>query len=373
MDIAIVGGGVFGVMTAIRLAELGQSVTVFERLPGLMQGASTNANRLHSGFHYPRDEETARQCLRGSHAFRRDFGEALIAGVGNAYFIARDGSLTSPAEYLAHCDRLGLRYRLADPDGWEPVVKGVTLGMATDEAVYDPAVLRRLMLARLECSGARIRVGRDVTDVRRTATGGLEIVVDGERPAGFDALVNCAYAEINRLTARLRHPVETRQYEYVAVPLVELDWPRPASISVLDGPFMSLLPFDGKRRHLLYHVGHSVIARHDGPLLDRRWLDPHTSPFASIDQAAWFRRHLESCRHFVPALGTARLAGIVQGPRMVLAHREDTDARPSVVTSPEPGYVTVFSGKVDHCTWVVDEVVRHLSLGDGVVRAAGLV
>ena len=46
MDIAIIGGGVFGVMTAIKLAETGQAVTLFERLPGLMQGASINANRV---------------------------------------------------------------------------------------------------------------------------------------------------------------------------------------------------------------------------------------------------------------------------------------------------------------------------------------
>ena len=362
MDIAIVGGGVFGVMTAIRLAELGQAVTLFERRPGLLQGASTNANRLHSGFHYPRDDETALQCLRGSRAFRQDFGEALIAGVGNAYFIAREGSLTSPAAYLAHCDRLGLRYRIVDPDGWQPVVKGVALAVATDEAVYDPAVLRRLIQARLARSGAGIRVDRDVADVRRTGAGGMEVVIRGQGAAGFDAVVNCSYAEINRLTARLDHPIETRQYEYVAVPVIELDWPRLASITVLDGPFMSLLPFDATGRYLLYHVGHSVVARNDHPLLDRRWLDPHTSPFASMDRAAWWDRHLEACCEFVPALRTARLEGVVQGPRMVLANREDTDARPSVVTSPEPGYVTVFSGKVDHCTWVADEVARHLGL-----------
>jgi 2-polyprenyl-6-methoxyphenol hydroxylase-like FAD-dependent oxidoreductase len=38
MKIAIIGGGTFGVMTAIRLAELGETVHLFERLPDLMQG-----------------------------------------------------------------------------------------------------------------------------------------------------------------------------------------------------------------------------------------------------------------------------------------------------------------------------------------------
>ncbi len=63
MRIAVIGGGVFGTMIAIRLAELGPSVSLLERLPALMQGTSSLANRLHFGFHYPRDEETARQTV----------------------------------------------------------------------------------------------------------------------------------------------------------------------------------------------------------------------------------------------------------------------------------------------------------------------
>jgi hypothetical protein len=45
---------------------------------------------------------------------------------------------------------------------------------------------------------------------------------------------------------------------------------------------------------------------------------------------------------------------------MVAARCDDTDARPSVVRSFDDGYVTVFSGKVDHCTWVADEVAARL-------------
>jgi hypothetical protein len=59
-------------------------------------------------------------------------------------------------------------------------------------------------------------------------------------------------------------------------------------------------------------------------------------------------------------LREGRIKGFVQGPRMVLAHREDTDARLSVVTQHETGYISVFAGKVDHCTWVAEDVARRL-------------
>src|SRR5436189_923426 len=116
-------------MIGISLAAMGQAVTVFERLPDLLQGTTGQANRLPLGFHYPRDAETAWQCLRGADDFRRDFADAIVGGVRNAYFIAREGSLTSPADFLAHADRLGLRYRIVDPDDFAPTVKNASLGV----------------------------------------------------------------------------------------------------------------------------------------------------------------------------------------------------------------------------------------------------
>jgi hypothetical protein len=59
-------------------------------------------------------------------------------------------------------------------------------------------------------------------------------------------------------------------------------------------------------------------------------------------------------------LRACRLKGFVQGPRRVLAKSDGTDARPSIVTDHEPGYLSVFSGKIDHSVWVADEVASRL-------------
>ena len=106
MKIAVIGGGVFGAMTATRLAKFGGTVSLFERMPVLMQGTSSLANRLHCGFHYPRHEETARQCMRGFNRFQETFAAAILPGVFNAYFIASQDSLTSPSNFLEFCQRM---------------------------------------------------------------------------------------------------------------------------------------------------------------------------------------------------------------------------------------------------------------------------
>jgi len=360
MKIAVIGGGVFGAITATSLAESGKSVSLFERLPALMQGTTSVANRLHCGFHYPRDEETARQCLRGFSRFRKEFSAAILPGIFNAYFISREGSLTSPVDFLAFCHRMNLPYREIEPDRFQPAVENVALGVMTGEVMYDPASLRRLLSERLRCSRVEVRANSEVTDIRRDGQGGFHVFTNSGRPAVFDAVVNCCYADGNWLTARLGHMIEPSQYEYVAASIVELELPCPVSISILDGPFMCLLPFGRAGQYLLYHVGHGVIAQAKTDFLDRRWLDPDTSPFAGVNKQAWFDAQLASCCEFIPALRECRLKGFVQRPRRILADSEDTDARPSIVTQHEQGYISVFSGKVDHSAWVADEISSRL-------------
>ena len=60
----IVGGGLFGLTTAIVLAEKGINVTVLEKNYDVLKEASlVNQNRIHYGYHYPRSIETGRESI----------------------------------------------------------------------------------------------------------------------------------------------------------------------------------------------------------------------------------------------------------------------------------------------------------------------
>jgi glycine/D-amino acid oxidase-like deaminating enzyme len=361
VNVAVIGGGVFGSLSALELAALGHRVTLLERNPRLMQGAShNNQNRLHLGFHYPRDDQTALQCKEGFARFLREFGSCVLGNFPNVYFIAREGSRTSPEEFLRFCARHQLPHRSVDVASFRPRVQGVSLAVQTDEVVYDSGLLCAQIAQRLQRAGVLLRTNAGVAAIaRRGAAQFLLTMADGSR-AVYDGVVNCTYAAANDLTRQLGHRVENRRYEYTAVAIVELDWQTTAGITIIDGPFMTVLPYGKTGLYLLYHVQHVVIARDEAPLLDPAWLDAGTAPFSRTDRQAWFARLLRSCAEYVPDLRRARLRGFLQSPRALLAGREDTDARPSIVTAHEPGYVTVLSGKIDHCVQVAEEVAARL-------------
>lgn len=356
-SVAVIGCGVFGAVAALRLAEEGYRVSVFERnRQPLAQASFNNQNRLHLGFHYPRDRTTAEQCIRGYERFRKEFSDCIVTDFPNGYFVADEDSAVTPQQYVDFCDKVGLSYELVDPARYAPPVTGVSLGMLTEEAVIDCTALRDILQRRLEESSATVHFRTDVRAVE--ARGEQYAVRTGEGVAGvFDAVVNCTFSDTNRLTRQLGLPAPDRQYEYTAVFVVDWDHP-PVGVTVMDGKFTTLLPFGRSGKFLLYHVEHSVLERVTAEVAPDRWREPD---FCTLDRAGLedrFDRVLEGATRFVPSLKTARLSDVLHGPRVVLARRDDTDARPSMVESPGPGYITVFSGKLDHSVWAGDEVVR---------------
>ena len=353
--VAVIGCGAFGGSIALKLRGIGARVTVFERLPTVLGGASyNNQNRLHLGYHYPRDFHTAAQSAKGFRDFQDWFPDCCAAEFPNAYFIANENSRTTPAGFLSFCERVGLPFKEVDPDQFLPTVKRVSLGIVTGERVYDSTRMRAALEARLLKAGVELRLGVEVERARQVGSA-LELHVSAGVPAKFDFVVNATYAASSHISASLGLPLPQRQYEYTVVPIIKAPFAR-VGITVMDGPFMTILPFGDESDHLLYHVDHSVIARDVGTHLDKRWLEKTSSPFASCDPMRVFRAMIEDSAPYIPALKNSEPIGFLHGPRMVLANRDDTDARPSLVERLLPNYVTVFSGKVDHCIGVAETV-----------------
>jgi len=354
-NVAIVGCGIFGSMTAIKLAESGIKVTIFDSNKMGLQGASlNNQNRLHLGFHYPRDDETASQCIKGFTDFKNEFPECILDNFENAYFIASQGSLTSPEEYLQFCERLKLNYKIIDSKKFDPLVKNVDLGILCDEVVYDSKILEKIISKKFKKLGIVPKFNSEVTNIFKiNAAYSLEI--NGKDNEIFDAVINCTYANLNQLNSQVGSQVNKLQYEYTMVPIV--DWSRPpVGITVMDGPFMTVLPFGKSGDFLLYHVDHTVIERSIGTNMPAEWKRSETSPSSHKNKQAIFQNILHSFKEFVPSVTKSHLKGFLQTTRVVLANKEKTDARPSIINEIDEGFLSVFTAKIDHCMWVSKEI-----------------
>lgn len=360
--VAVIGAGIFGCNVALAVANAGYSVVLLERLPAILMGTSkNNTNRVHQGFHYPRDIQTATDCRDNYRRFETEFREALLDNYPNIYCIAENNSLTSKEAFIKFCDLLGLSYSVIDLNRFSVKIVGCNLGISCRETIIDADILRNILVSKIKNNkNVKILCNTEVVAIKKNARQ-YELSFHSGAPSrqAFDAVINCTYANINTLTKQLGYKICDDQFEYTVVPIFNLDLP-PIAITIMDGPFMTIFPYGKTGQFLLYHVDYSVVKTEINKTLNPDWLDPRKSPLSGMDQKKHFEKILKSCTYYVPALANAKSCGYLESPRMVLPKHERDDARPSFINDYGEGYMTVFSGKIDRSLSIADSVCLKL-------------
>jgi glycine/D-amino acid oxidase-like deaminating enzyme len=355
-NVAVIGCGIFGAEIALKASACGLSVKVLEAKSDILAGASmNNQNRLHLGFHYPRDLETGQQSIRGFDAFRQNYADCIQGDFPNAYFIANNGSMTNPASYIQFCSELGVPFQEIEAKDFCVPVRGADYGILCEEVVYDCTLLRDLVKQKLRQQQVEVSLGERVNTLVKQG-GRYRLETLNQTTIFADVVINATYGDINRLTEGLGHVVNENLYEYTAVPIIKMAMPR-VGVTIMDGPFMTVLPHGKSDNFLLYNVAQSVVASNVAKLLDPSWLSPETAPFAGVNKSDFFNKMVSLCSDYMPAIKNAELIGFLEGPRMVLAKKDASDARPSLLTNYEGGYFSVFSGKIDHSIWVAEDLM----------------
>lgn len=343
MRVGVIGGGIFGATSAIVLGEQAD-VTLFERHDRLLAEASrANQYRHHMGYHYPRSAETIREVRAARAGFDALYGEAVVE-TPSYYAIARDGSRTSAEEFLRMCDAHGLPYEVAWPDRALLDPAGVSLCVRTPEPVYEYDVLCTIVDRETRrVPRIAVRLGHRVVAARRRAGGGAVLTVEqgGRRSdEAFDVVINATYANYNAFCRWMGFPARPLQLNMKELIVLRLPDAARAAVTVMDGPFATLVPTGRGDRYTLGDVPLSV----------------HESVVVQGDEAApEDRRHAPAtrwpamqarCAQWMPALRDGIYLESMFVTLPIQPQSGATDARPTDVTAHGDGCWSILSGKV---------------------------
>lgn len=353
-QILIIGGGIFGLTAAIVLGEAGLQVTLIEREKDVMLGASlVNQNRIHFGYHYPRSKATCLESLEGLQTFKEYYGESIHTDFKKYYAIAKKDSHLDAAGFYKFCSDLNLSLEEAYPG--ENILNRELIEACwlTNEPIFDYNKLKQVAIYRI-ARNKNISVIRNVkpVSVRETATKQKQVELSNGITLACDTIVNATYAGMSEIVHLLGKKSIPAKYQLCLMPILEALEPiTPLGITIMDGPFCSLMPKGvSKSQFILYHVKHSVIQTHIGDE-NIEWEAISDFPDLAI---------IEQSKRFFPVLDHMKLCDSWITTRIVLPEQEVDDARPTFILDHENRIFSLFSGKVTTCVSVAKELLKKL-------------
>lgn len=342
--VSIIGGGIFGCTAAIELANQGCDVTIYEKERDiLLKSTSLNQLRLHRGYHYPRSLETAKSSKNSFPVFNTYFEESIKEDSARHFYgISAKNSNVNSNQYETFLKAAGLEYsiinesdkiyNLLDSSKFERVFEA-------KEKTYDPKVLRRLCKKKLRRRGVKLVLNKTASTQQIPKN---HIVV----------------------TATYAYPTDQRAYyQFEICEKLVVKMPKSfknISFVVMDGPFTSIDPLPGTDHHLMGHVTHAIHSTNNGnkPIVPLKLRSLVDKGYVKNPKVTNFEKFKKASSYFFPELDKMTHVASQYMVRTVLAHRDEDDARPTLIHKISDKHYDIFSGKVGTAPKAALELVR---------------
>ncbi len=372
-DKLVIGAGLYGLYAALYCARKGQSVAVIEIEDQPFSRATyVNQARVHMGYHYPRSLSTALKSAGYFKRFVEDYSFCIRFDFDQIYATSSHFSWTDAREFHKFCRDAKIPCTPLPVERYfkEGVCDGAFL---TKEYTYDAHILRDFFLRELaEYQSVKIFYGRDIQRIVRR-TGEFEIIaLYGGREERYSApfVLNASYASVNQVIAKAEgidaEPFGLK-YELCEIILCRVEEGlKRTGLTVMDGPFFSIMPFGKTGFHSLTSVtftphmtSYGLVPDFpckSGGFCEEGWMG-NCSGCANRPESAWKYMSALARKYIKEEYGFTYEKSLFS-MKPILKASEIDDSRPTVIrfASENPDFVSVLSGKIN-TVYDLDEIL----------------
>lgn len=358
----IIGGGFYGLSIAVFLRdELGvDNIVVIEKESALMTRASyVNQARVHNGYHYPRSVLTA---FRSSVSFPRfvdDYKTAIVSDFDKYYGVARILSKVNAKQFKNFVKKIGSDIDDAPGDIDELFdSRLVEKIFKVKEYAFNAHILRDELLNKINSKpGIEIHYNEVVDRVKQKDDNLVVLTSKGSYLA--NNVLNCTYSQINNLHRKSNIPLISFKHELTEMCLIKMpDEFLNFSITMMDGPFFSIMPFPSRGLHSLSHVRYTPHSSYlDDADTPKEKYSPHEY-YGNIRFNSNYKKMYADVVRYMPKLKDIEYMGSIWEVKTVLRKSEGDDSRP-ILFKPNFGmsnYTCIMGGKVDNIYDAFDEL-----------------
>lgn len=361
--IVIVGGGFFGCYLAIHLQKKGYAVTLLEAEDDLMMRASyANQARVHGGYHYPRSILTALRSRESLSRFSKEFAPCIYDRFDNYYMLSKRQSHVTRKQFEVFCRRIGAPCEPASKKIESLVNKSFIDGVfVTQEYCFDSDMIKLKLKTLLEEVGVEVFTSASYVGLDYSGPNNFDIryMINGNECVvkSCHHIFNCTYSNINMVNSVSGLPLVPLRHEITEIMLVDVpDILCNEGITIMDGPFFSLMPFPAKNCYSLTHVRYTPHFRwSDSP---REKLHTPNQLFTAHPKKSAFNIIKRDTCRYIPALNDVVHRESLWEIKTILPKSDHNDSRP-ILFNPNhgvEGFHCIMGGKIDNVYDVVEAI-----------------
>ena len=353
-DAIIIGGGFYGAAIAVYLAKQRglKNIILIEQESALLTRASyNNQARVHNGYHYPRSFTTAYRSRVNFPKFVNDFSEAVNRDLTKLYAIARRNSKVTAKQFERFCREIGANIKPAEASLRalfdQRLIENVFL---VEEYTFDTTKLAQWAKHELLENNVQVRLQTRVTAISQGPNQSLVLTLQSERGTKEQLtcsyVFNCTYSGLNQFEGDF--PTTQTKIKHEITEMILMQAPpvlQNLGVTVMDGPFFSMMPFPALGLHTLSHVRYTPHMYWK----DERGIDPyqrlnHYSRTSRVD------RMVKDAGRYLPSILEAKYMDSLFEVKSILVKNEADDGRPILFEKhPElPACYSVLGGKIDN-------------------------
>ncbi|WP_282786532.1 FAD-dependent oxidoreductase [Flavobacterium croceum] len=257
-DKIIIGAGLYGLYAAHFCGKKGQKILVVENDPEAFSRATyVNQARVHMGYHYPRSFTTAKKSADYYDRFLEDYGFCIHQEFDKIYAVSKHFSWTDAHQFEKFCQDTHIPCEPINIKTYlkEEFCEGAYLSR---ECTYDAQELKNHFLKEIQpLENVTILYNTYLEKVIQKDEN-YNITLNNNKQATTPFVLNTTYASTNQILKLFGAEPLKIKYELCEVILCEVSKNiKNVGITVMDGPFFSLMPFGHTGYHSLTAVNYT--------------------------------------------------------------------------------------------------------------------
>lgn len=359
-DKIIIGAGLYGLYAALHCAKRGQYVLVLEYEDAAFKRATyINQARVHMGYHYPRSYSTAIKSAQYFNRFNQDYGFCILSKFDQIYATSSNFSWSDASQFQSFCKAANIKCEEVAPTRYfkEGFCDGAFL---TEEYTYDAQILKDYFIEQLK-NNPRVEIQYEsrIVDIENDGKNYNLTLTNGFKGSA-PFVLNSTYASVNQIQHMLGFEMFKIKYELCEIILCNVnDKLHNTGLTVMDGPFFSIMPFGKTGYHSLTSVTFTphltckeplpkfaCQVRSKGSCTTNQLGNCNDCP--ARPETAWpYMSNL--ARKYMRDDFTFDFDHTLFSMKPILLASEIDDSRPTVIRtfSDEPVFVSVLSGKIN--------------------------